>query len=163
MPRFQRGAPVKRDKHEITWSNLGQNASTGVDIIIAKTVDVGAKGSLTETSVGSHVRAVYFEFHFGADDVTNANVIHWKIQIKRPNQTMTIPNSYYQDDRSQIIKRGMEMLPANRAVLFKRTFVVLVPKVYQRQKQASEILFSYQASSTQLINACGIAIYKEIY
>ncbi len=165
VPQFRRRlqSPIKSDKHEITWSQLSQSASSVVSITIAKTVDVGAKGSSTEVAVGSHVYGIYFEFHFAKEDTTSATIIHWDVMIKRPAQTITNPNTYYQDDRSQIIQRGMEMFGSTRNLLVKRILFVRIPKIYQRMKQTSEIQFRYISSDTQLVNACGIAIYKEIY
>ncbi len=76
---------------------------------------------------------------------------------------MSIGNSYYQDDRAQVIQRGMEMLPKATATVFKRIVPVRIPKIYQRVRQDSEIIFQYQGSDAGLINACGFAIYKELY
>lgn len=157
-------APIKTDKHEITWSNLGQDAGTSaINVTLAKGVDSADKDSSVECEIGSHVKAIFLEFHFSAAQTGNANVIHWKVHVLRPAQTATNPNTYYQTERSQIIKRGMEMLPVNVSTVFKRIIVVRIPKIYQRMRDSSEIRFSYQASSTQTINACGIGIYKEIY
>ncbi len=162
MP-FRRGPPVKRDKHEITWSNLIQNASTKQQIVLANTVDVGAKAGPTDTAVGSHVRGIYLEFHFSAESIANAKVIHWTVEVLPPGQVGTQPNSYYLDQRSFVIQRGMEMLPRELGTVFKKIIFVKIPKLYQRRKQGDFITFSYISSSTDTINACGIAIYKEIY
>ncbi len=59
------------------------------------------------------------------------------------------------------MKRGMEMLPTNVATVFKRIFVVKIPRVYNRVGDTDQYTFQYIASSSQTINACGIAIYKE--
>ncbi len=160
-----RGPPTKRDKHEITWSNLSQNASTTQNVNLVQGVQVGDKNSSSECAIGSHVRAIYFEFHFSAETISSTKVIHWKVEVLTPpsTQTMSIANSYYQNDRSFIIKRGMEMLPKDVGTVYKRIVLVLIPRVYQRIKEQMFIRFRYQASSTETINACGIAIYKEIY
>ncbi len=76
---------------------------------------------------------------------------------------MEVANSYYQDTRAQVIKRGMEMLPSDQSTVFKRIVPVAIPKIYQRQRQGSVIRFDYQCSSTETINACGFCIYKELY
>ncbi len=162
MPRFRQ--LVKRDKHETTWSNIGQDASTAtIEVVLLKGVDVGAKLAGTDNAVGSHVRSIYFEFHFSPAQTGNVNVIHWEVVGVLPNQTLNNPSVYYQDERSQIMKRGMEMLPTNVSTVFKRIFVVKMPRKFQRIQQGFEVRFRYQASSTQTINACGIVIYKEIY
>ncbi len=57
----------------------------------------------------------------------------------------------------------MEMLPKDTGTVFKRIFVVKIPRGYQRQTKAQVIQFRYVASSAEAINACGIVIYKEIY
>ncbi len=163
MPFRNRGSPVKSDKHEITWSNIGQDASAGIQIVLANTVDVGAKTGPDDTAVGSHVKGIYLEFHFSAETITNTKVIHWIVQVLSPGQTAQSPNTYYDDKRSFVIQRGMEMLPKDVATVFKRIVFVPIPKLYQRQKQGGFIVFKYQASLTESINACGIAIYKEKY
>ncbi len=57
----------------------------------------------------------------------------------------------------------MEMLPKDASTVFKRIFVVKVPRKFQRMAQNMNIEFRYIATSTEAINACGIAIYKEYY
>ncbi len=165
MPYFRnRGSTtVKSDKHEITWSQLSTAANTGTQIVLASTVNVGAKNGASECAVGSHVRGIYLEFHFSAEDVSNANVVHWTIEVLGPTQTATQPNTYYTDQRSYIIQRGMEMLPKDVSTVFKRIVFVKVPKIYQRRKMGDFIIFKYITSAASLINACGIAIYKEKY
>ncbi len=163
MPFFRRRNfnPGKTDKHEITWSNLSQNASAAQAIVLATTVDPADKSSSNEVILGSHVGFLYLEFHFSAETITNAKVIHWTVEIIQPGQTGSTPSSYYQSRRSYIIKRGMEMLPKATSTVFKRIVPVAIPKIYQRMKDLARIEFRYIASSTETINACGIAIYKE--
>ncbi len=158
------GTPIKTDKHEVTWSFLAQNAATAQAVVLADTVAVADKNGNIECSVGSHVRWIYFEFHFSAQVVTNPKVIHWNITYQ-PDDSATIPapSTYYNDERSFIMKRGMEMLPADQSTVFKRIFVLKIPKGYQRRKMADRIILNYICSSTETINACGFAIYKEIY
>ncbi len=162
MPRFPRSI-IQSDKHEVTWSNLAQDAGTAADATnLAVAVQPSGKNLSTEVEIGSIVRSIYFEFHFSAETVTNPKVIHWTIEIVPPGLTVSNPNLYYQTDRRFIIKRGMEMLPKDVSTVFKRVFVVRIPPKYQRQSDTQIIQFRYQCSSTEAINACGIAIYKEL-
>ncbi len=167
MPYSRRGrrmlAPLKTDKHEITWSNLGQNASTVQQITLAVGTNSADKNTATEVEVGSHIKSIYFEFHFSPAQTGNANVIHWNIFGSKVGETISVPSLYYTDNRSAVFKRGMEMLPVNVATVFKRIFVVKVPQKFQRMTKNGFLIFQYVASSTQTINACGFAIYKEAY
>ncbi len=162
MP-YGRRPRVKSDKHELSWSNLGQDASPGVTVAICRGVPPASKDEAvpSECITGNHLGNVYFEFHFSAAQTGNANVIHWVMEVVRAGQTMPLPSVYYQNERAQIIKRGMEMLPVNVSTVFKRIFVLNIPKIYKRIRDDTRINFRYIASSTQTINACGIAIYKE--
>ncbi len=155
--------PIKSDKHEITWSNLAQNASAVQVIPLALGVPSADKNTSTEVEVGSHVKSIYFEFHFSAQVVTNPKVIHWFLVGKRTGETVGTPSSYYTSERSSIFKRGMEMLPADQSTVFKRIFVVKIPRKFQRMADNMNLEFRYISSSTETINACGIAIYKEYY
>ncbi len=158
MARF--GPRIQSKKHEVTWSNLGQNASTVQKIPIVKGTDPGTVTADVDVAIGNHVKSVYFEFHFSAASTGNANVIHWAF-VKEPFTTnISNPNTYNQTDRRFIMKRGMEMLPVNVSTVFKRIFVVKIPKVYQRVGDLDQYTFQYIASSTETINACGISIYK---
>ncbi len=160
--RSSRLIPVKSDKHEITWSNLSQNASTQQSVRIIDGVQPSAKNLATECGIGSRVNGVYFEFHFSAESTTTAKVIHWDIDIV-PAGTASFPNAntYYQTQRAEIIKRGMEMLPRDQGTVFKRIFVVGIPKKYRRVTDSVQMNLRYICSSSETINACGIAIYKE--
>ncbi len=164
MPYGRSRRPIiTSDKHELTWSNLGQNASTVQSIAIVRGVAPATKDEAvaSECVTGSKVFSVYFEFHFSAEVITNPKVIHWQIEIQRAGQVMPVPSTYYQNERAGIIKRGMEMLPKSSSTVFKRIFVVRVPRIYQRVRDDSKINLRYICSSTETINACGIAIYKE--
>ncbi len=155
--------PVKSTKHEITWSNLGQDAATSAVVIdLAIGVEPPDKNLGSEVSIGAKVRTIYFEFHFSAAQTGNVNVIHWIIGKEPFNTNISNPTVYQQTDRRFIFKRGMEMLPANVATVYKRIFVVRIPPKFNRIGDADKIFLKYQASSTQTINACGIAIYKEL-
>ncbi len=152
--------PINSDKKEITWSNLLQDAGTApINIVIIQAVEISTVNAGFEAGVGARIGSMYFEFHFSAAQTGNANVVHWKI-VQIPFQTtITNPNTYYQNDRSKILKRGMEMLPVNVSTVFKRIFTIS-PKMFKRLAQGDTIQFIYQASSTQQINACGFAITK---
>ncbi len=158
----RRYSPLQSDKHEITWSNLGQNASAIQTIVLAKGTPHSSKNIGSEVEIGSHIYGFYLEFHFSAETVTNPKVIHWKVHFDRPTQTPTSPALYYQNDRSQIIQRGMEMLPKDVSTVFKRILFV-TSKNFKRIPDAATVNFSYICSSSETINACGIVLYKEIY
>ncbi len=161
MPsRRSLGNIIKSDKHEITWSNLGQDASADITVPIVLGTAPQITNLSTEVVTGSKVTSIYFEFHFSPAQTGNVNVIHWIIECKNFGQTGSAPSTYYTPTRALIIKRGMEMLPVNVATVFKRIFVVRVPRVYQRIREGMTINLIYRASSTQTINGCGIAIYK---
>lgn len=162
--RLRGKAPITSDKHEVTWSNLGEDAGTSAKTVnLSNCVQMNAKNASTEVVIGAHVRAIYLEFHFSPAQTGNANVIHWRVEVLPSGLTGSNPNTYYQTDRRFTLKRGMEMLPVNVATVFKRIILVRIPRKYQRQSEGQIIRFRYQASSTQTINACGFAIYKEIY
>ncbi len=154
---------VKTDKHEISWSNLAQNASSTISIVLVTGVATPLADADTEVEIGNHVKSIYFEFHFSPQVITNPKVIHWEVLL-RPQGVVpasATPSLYYQNGRNLIIKRGMEMLPANTGTVFKRIFVVRIPKKAMRIAEGDSINFRYISSSAETINACGIAIYKE--
>ncbi len=111
--------------------------------------------------VGSHINTIYFEFNVGSNDATQTRIFHWQVMQDKTGQSLTAPNTYYNNDRSQIYKRGMEMLPKSVEVQTKRVFAVRVPKA--RMKEGDSIKFRYISSDTAAINVCGFAIYKELY
>ncbi len=162
MPFRRRFAPLKSDKHEITWSNLSQNASATQVIPIATGVIASAKNISTEVLIGSKITSVYFEFHFSAETITSAKVVHWTVSKLAANESGLTPSLYYQVGRNHVLKRGMEMLPKDVATVFKRIVVVRIPRGFQRIGEGEVIQLRYIVSSTETINACGIAIYKEI-
>ncbi len=166
MPFGRRQAslrPIKTDKHEVTWSNLVQDASTVITIVIATAVQSADKNASTEIEIGSHIKSIYFEFHFAASVITNAKVIHWVIEYLPVGSSSFTPSLYYQSQRSYTMKRGMEMLPKDVGTVYKRVFVVKIPRIYQRGKQGGIIRLRYVSTSSEAINACGFAIYKEFY
>ncbi len=163
MPYRQRYAKVKSVKHEVTWSNLAQNASTTQNITLVDGVAVADATSATDVIMGHGVKFLYLEFHFSAENIASPKVIHWVVEVIKGGQTTGNPNVYDLPYRAQIIQRGMEMLPRELGTVFKRIIAVRVPKHMQRITEETLIRFRYISSSTETINACGIGIYKEIY
>ncbi len=159
MP-FRPRPPLVTDKHEVVWTNLGINASTVQSVVLSRGKKLGDVNASTEVPVGSRITWLYLEFNVAADDVTNAKILHWEVACVSPNNTQTSPALYYQDDRSFIIKRGMEMLPKDVGTVFKRIVPIRIPKVYQRQKEEMDIEFNYVCTSAELINICGFVVYK---
>ncbi len=155
-------APIVSDKKEVTWSNLASAQSTTTVVVIARGKKIGDVNASTEEPVGSKIYSVYFEINFSAEEIASTKVIHWNIAVESPNNTQTIPSLYYQDDRSFILKRGMEMLPKSVNTIIKRQFVVKIPKVYQRMKEEQDLIFQYVSTSTDTGNCCGFAILKNI-
>ncbi len=163
MPfRRRRGPPLITDKHEVTWSDLAIDASSPINKILATVVQPASKNLSTEVGIGSRVNGVYIEVNFAAETITNPKVVHWQVIITRAGQTIAAATAYYQSERSQIIKRGMEMLPKDVGTVYKRIFFAPLPKGSTRMRENSEIIFRYQASSAETINVCGFAIYKEL-
>ncbi len=164
MPFRRNRAIGKTDKHENTWSDLAADYGTAtIEKILVSGVDVGAKVGPTDVAVGSHIKWIYIEMNIAAQVITNPKVLHWVVEVRMPGMAGTNPTTYYQDARSFIMHRGMEMLPADVGTVFKRIFVVKVPKSYQRIKQGMLIVLRLRASSTETVNQCGFAIYKEQY
>ncbi len=166
MPLFRRRfqAPLKQDKHEIVWSALAADQGTSTFIVpLVLGVHSADKNTATECEVGSHVRSIYLEFNIAAQTVTNPKVMHWIIMGGPEGTTLENPTTYYQGNRAQIFKRGMEMLPTNVSTVYKRIFVVRVPKKMQRVQENGFISLLFRMSSTETINNCGIGIYKESY
>ncbi len=149
------------NKHEISWSNLGQNASTLQSQLLIDGTQVGAVSAATEVGIGSKIFGLYLEFQFSPEDVSTTQIVHWDVRVVQPGQGVTAPNVYYQIDRKFIIQRGMEMLPKNVSTVIKRIVFIRIPRVYQRIGEDQRIFFRYIVSGTALINACGFAIYKE--
>jgi len=157
--------PIKTDKHEITWSNLLQNASTAVSVRTLIGVQSAAKDAADEVETGSHVKSMYFEFNVAAEAVTVPRVIHWTVHIRPQNLSAAgnTPSVYYANGRNLILKRGMEMLPKDVSTVYKRVFVVRIPKKYQRVGEGDTMNFSYISSDAATINMCEFCIYKEYY
>ncbi len=161
--------PINQIKHEVTFSNLAQNASSGITIEVAKTTDRGTIDTTNaqEVQQGAKINWIYVELNLnGVDNSGAAQIIHWMI-FKNPSATFS-PNPllYNQDTKKHILKRGMEMLPeiplgSGGTVQTKRIFVVKVPRGMQRMGQLDEIQFIYRSTSSSGINYCGFFIFKE--
>ncbi len=164
MPFHRRStAPIKTDKHEVTFTELSTDASTTRNVPIATAVQSADKDNSTEVELGSHIRWLYCEINFAPETITVAKTVHWTIRMAPPAASPSTPAQLYQIDRSYVLKRGMEMLVKDVSTVYKRIFVVKIPKAYQRMKEGQKLEFEYVASSTNTMNACGIFIYKEIY
>ncbi len=159
----RRSAPDTKEKHEITWSNLAQDASSVQNIELVKGVHPATKdGAIpSECVIGSIVKSIFFEINIAAQVITNPKVFHWNIIVSRDLQTNPVPSAYNTPSKAMIIHRGMEMLPSDIGTVFKRIFVVRIPKIYQRVRDDMEINLGYIVSSAETINFCGFAIYKE--
>ncbi len=163
MPLFRRrslGGPSR--KHENTWSFLALNNATRTDVILAtgtQAADI-TDATATEVKSGARITSIYFEFHFAAETITNAKVVHWTIGLRPFGTSLGNPNQYQIVQRRFIFKRGMEMLPKDVSTVFKRVFVVKIPPKFQRLGIGDDINFSFITSSAETINACGIAIYR---
>ncbi len=163
MPfRFRGNRQGPTRKHENTWSFIAQNAGTKQSVVLAtgtQAADI-TDATATEVKSGAHVKWIYFEFHFSAEVITNTKVIHWWVAMKPFGTSLNNPNQYQLAGRRFIIKRGMEMLPKDVSTVFKRVFVVKIPRKFQRLAISDQMVFEYIASSTEAINACGIAVYR---
>ncbi len=153
---------IHSEKHEVTWSILSQNFGTTPFVTnLAIAVLPLNKNLGVEVATGSKVFSIYFEMNISNEAITNTNIIHWKVVYEPSTATSTAANTYYQTDRAKILKRGMEMLPKDVSTVFKRIFVVRIPRQYQRMKEGDNIRIMLEGSASQTANFCGFAIYKE--
>ncbi len=153
-------APIVSDKHEVTWTNLASNLSTILTVVLARGKKFADVNASTEVPVGSKVYGIYIEFNIAAEEITSPKKLEWKVFANPVGQTASSPALYYQTDRSYILKRGMEMLPKDVSTVYKRVFFVRIPRNYQRMKEDYDLNISFVVSSTETVNLCGIAIYK---
>jgi len=157
--------PVNSLKHEITWSNLGQDASGGINVEIVEGVENPV--SPDEVDTASIVKSIYFEFNLnGVDNSGTVQVFHWQIIKVNGGMAFSIASFYNTDQKKYIIKRGMEMLPqipigSGGTVQTKRIFVVKLPPRMRRFDDGDKLILNYVSTSASNINFCGIAIYKE--
>ncbi len=165
MP-FRRRGPrpvVTSNKHEITWSFLAANLGASTNsVTLTDPVVAASKNTATEVSIGSRIEWIYIEFNVAAETITNPKIIHWEVIVVPVGMTISAPNVYFGPDRAYILKRGMEMLPKDVSTVYKRTFTVKIPRIYQRSKNNQQIAIRLIASSTETVNYCGFAIYKEL-
>ncbi len=168
MPSFRKSMslrPVKTLKHEDTWSNLGQNASTTqvVNLILGTESPVTAP----EVDTGSIVKSIYVEFNLnGVDNSGSVQVFHWMIVKNPANLVQPTPTNYNSDTKKFTLKRGMEMLPeiplgSGGTVQTKRIFVLKLPPRLRRFDDGDRLDLRYISSSASSVNFCGIAIFKE--
>ncbi len=159
--------PVNSEKHEISWSLLGLNASTIQTVTL---IQSDPNPSLAiHVAVGSKVNSIYIEFNLnGVDNSGVAQVFHWSI-IKAPAGDPSFdqdPATYNTNKKRFILKRGMEMLPeiplgSGGTVQTKRIFVVRLPRTFSRMGDDDQLQLTFKSTSTSAINFCGIAIFKE--
>ncbi len=152
---------IQSDKHEIVFSNLAQDASSVATVPLIAAVQPANKDTATEVEIGSKVVGMLFEVNFSPEAAAVTKILHWEVVMTRLGQTVAIPSLYYQPDRSQILKRGMEMLVKDVATQTKRIFYVSIPKFMQRMKENMKFEFRYIVSSAETINICGFIIFKE--
>ncbi len=154
----RRFAPLQTEKREITWSNLAADASTGINVgtltcVRDPTTDV-------QCTPGTRVNWIYGEFNVSAQTVTNPKVFHWQMH-KNPTAALTFTaTAYNQDTKSWIMKRGMEMLPADRSTVYKRIFTVKPPQKMRRMSEGDIMTLRSQSSSAETQNFCGFLIYN---
>ncbi len=154
-------APIVSNKHEMTWLNLAEDNSLVKEVEIAVATPRGDINTNIEVSIGSVIKSIYLEFHFSAEATTEVKVVNWTVIKEQGAQTLANPNALNSVDKSQIFKRGMEMLVRDQSTVFKRIVVISIPKGKQRMMEGSRWLFRYISSSANLQNSCGIGIYKE--
>ncbi len=168
MPSFRRALairPVTSLKHEITWTNLVQDASAGILIEIIEAIESPATPD--QVDIGSIVKSVYFEFNLnGVDNSGASQVFHWMIMKIPAGLAISSAANYMTDQKKFVLKRGMEMLPAiplgsGGTVQTKRIFVVKIPPRLRRFDDGDTLKLVYIATSASAINFCGFSIYKE--
>ncbi len=159
----RRVAGLKSNKHEISFSNLGENASTTKTVQLIKGVKSADADAAPEVEIGHKVNAIYFETNLSAEAITTTRIMHWTIEINYIGMTVGLPSTYYQDNRAFIIKRGMEMIPKDVGTIIKRVFLVVIPPKYRRVTNNMVINLRYVSTDADTQNFCGFAIFKEIY
>ncbi len=162
MPLRRKFAPLQSNKHEVTFSHLAQDSSTTQTVALATGTDSADKDNSTEVGIGSHIRWIFCELNFSAETITVVKTVHWCFRFVPAGQTPSGASQLFGTDRAFVMKRGMEMLPKDVNTVFKRVFVLKIPKRYQRITDAGQIQFTYIASSANTMNACGIFVYKEL-
>lgn len=157
--------PVISLKHEINWSNLGENASTDKFVTLIEAIE--SPVTARDIDIGSVVKSIYVEFNVnGVDNSGVVQVFHWSIMKIPAGLSRPAANVYQSDQKKFVLKRGMEMLPeiplgSGGTVQTKRIFVVKIPPRLRRFDDGDTFTLSYISSSTSGINFCGIAVFKE--
>ncbi len=160
MPFRRDLRPIQSEKHEVVWSNLVEDAGTTVIVNLATGVQSGAVDLATEIKQGDHIKSIFIEFNVSPEVITSTRVLHWAV-IKNPHgDTTHTGNSYNAEAKNQILHRGMEMLVKDVGTVYKRIFVVKVPRGLSRIADGDRIDFLYQSTSTATQNLCGFAIYR---
>ncbi len=154
LARFRNLHPVKTEKTEITWSDLATDYGSAN---VNKTIAVPGTNDL---EIGDTINWVYFEFNCAAQTTTNPKVLHWSVIKLRTGQSAPTGSTYNQAIKAQILKRGMEMLPSDVATVYKRQFVVKLPRSIKRFRDGDSLIISFRASSTETINNCGFAVFR---
>ncbi len=150
--------PVKSEKEEITASLLAADRSSNLVSILATAVDSPTVAGQVE--IGDTVRSIFIEFNVSAQTTTNPKVFHWCVEKVPAGGTATVPSLYDNNNKKQILHRGMEMLPADTSTVFKRIFVVRIPPRLRRMGDGDVISLNVIATSAETINYCFFAIYK---
>jgi len=157
--------PVTTLKHEVTWSNLGQDASTTVQVDLIEGVENPI--SADEVDIGSIVKSIFLETNLnGVDNSGAVQVFHWYVMKIPAGLGASVPSTYNTDTKKWILHRGMEMLPAiplgsGGTVQTKRIFVVKLPPRIRRFDDGDKLVLRYVSTSASNLNYCGIGIYKE--
>ncbi len=149
-----RYAPLQTEKVETTWSDLAADYGAAN---VNKTIAIPGTNGL---EVGNLIKWVYIEFNCAAQTTTNPKVLHWGVYKIRTGQTIPNTSLYNQAIKAQILKRGMEMLPSDVATVYKRTFVVKLPRGIQRFRDGDSLVLAFRASSTETINNCGFTVFR---
>ncbi len=146
--------PVKTEKTEIVWTDLA------ADFGAANISKVIAIPGVNNLEIGDTIKWVYFELNMAAETVTAPNVLHWQVIKLRTGQSVVNVSLYDQANKAQVLKRGMEMLPKDVSTVYKRTFVVKLPRSIQRFRDGDQLIISFRALLTNTINSCGFAIFR---
>ncbi len=154
---------IHSNKHEVVFTALAEDASSVKTITLLQGVEIANADAGFECPVGRTVKSIYVEFNLSAETTTVAKVVHWQIYGQKTGESIAVPSLYYQDNRANIVKRGMEMLVRDQSTLIKRIFVVRIPKKYQRVTKNLLIRFQYVSTSANTQNMCGVFIWKELY
>ncbi len=156
MPFRRNLNPIRTEKVEVQWTNLAANfGAANVNIPIA------VQGS-DNLDTGDHVNWIFFEINIAAQTTTNPKTMHWVVIKTRTGQAIPNSSTVNQAIKAQILKRGMEMLPSDVATVYKRVFVVRLPRSIRRFREGDAINISFRSSSTETANVCGIAIFRII-